>query len=364
MKKKISLVGLFLVLVLSLFLSACSSGKTSQSGEQPGEKSGETKKKIPTNLSFGTNPQGTAYNASATGVAGLLSEHSSVHISVSPYSGPNTYLPMVNDGEMDLALATSPTLKWAFEGDGGYENKNTNLRTILRGNLIDGAILVARADSGVKTTADLRGKRVASDFGAHKHIAQMVEVQLKSAGLTWDDVIPVPVSGTGAGEEALRDGRVDATFGGSLSAANTMENDASFGLNIINVADIAPEDIDKFPEDVLNDFREFVPGFQVTAQKGGIAEEEVTLTQYPIYFLASKEMSEDLVYEILDIIWEKYEELHGVHAWLKGWNKDGFLDETPATPYHEGAVRFFKDKGVWNDVVEKNHQALLEKDKN
>ncbi|MCL7748545.1 TAXI family TRAP transporter solute-binding subunit [Halalkalibacter alkaliphilus] len=365
MRRVKGLLLLMFLVVGSLFITACGVEKSESASGSEGQEENTSseaalEKKENVRLDFATNPSGSAYNASSAGIAGLINDKTDIHVTVTNHSGPDAYLPMLQESNVDLALATSPVLKWAYNGEENYSEPHENLRTILRGSMIDGAVLVVREDAGIETTADLKGKRVAADYGAHKHLELFVTIQLEAAGLTWDDVVPVPVSGAQQGTEALRDGRVDATFGGALTNAGTMEADSAIGLKILHVADVPPEELDSFPADIMQRFQEEVPGFQVVPKSGGIAgEEEYSVTAYPISLVTSAALGADHVYKILEAQWDYYEELHPVFSWLEEWHPDTYLDPDPAMPYHDGAVQFYKDKGVWTDELEEKQQELL-----
>jgi len=361
MKKQLWLAGLFL-LIFSIVLTGCSSENTNQSASNNKNQSlsgnGGGKK----NLSFASNPAGSAYNTVASGVSGVLSKHSSLQVAVKPFSGPGVFLPLLNEGQVQLGFGTNPTIGHAFQGikEMGFNEPQSKLRLILTGGSIDSVLLTVRKDSGIKSTKDLKGKRVASDYGTQKVLQALTEVQLESVGLSWDDVKQVPVTGTTDAMEALRNNRVDAVIGGSLTNSAAMEADASIGLLALNVADISPDQIDSFPQDILDKFNEKVPGFYVEIGKGGFVKEEVIMAKYPMSFITNEQLEADTIYEILDTLWENYQELHPIFAWLEDWKPETFFDETPDIPYHEGAIQFYKDKGVWTEEAEKNNQKLLD----
>lgn len=88
-------------------------------------------------------------------------------------------------------------------------------------------VLVARADSGIKSTADLKGKNIGTYVGTVTHYA--VAKYLESAGLTLDDINLLNV-----GSEAvtsLRNGDVDAVPLGRIVAQQLVNEGSAYILD-------------------------------------------------------------------------------------------------------------------------------------
>ncbi|MGI5883112.1 MAG: TAXI family TRAP transporter solute-binding subunit, partial [Dethiobacteria bacterium] len=62
---------------------------------------------------------------------------------------------------------------------------------------------------------------------------------------------------------------------------------------------------------------------------------------------------------IVEAIWENNEELSGIHPRLKEWTIDRFVSEQATLPYHPGAIKFYKDKGVWTEEMDALQESLL-----
>jgi len=69
-------------------------------------------------------------------------------------------------------------------------------------------------------------------------------------------------------------------------------------------------------------------------------------------------MSEDLAYELTKLFWEHQEEFASMVPWCNSF----ILEEAPTRaylPFHTGAVKYYKEKGVWSEEAETLRQELL-----
>jgi len=88
-----------------------------------------------------------------------------------------------------------------------YSVRHPNLRIIL--NVTEGLYrIVARRSAGIESVADLRGKRVATI--AQTSSGYFLHRMLAKEGLSFDDIVAVPLTPLSAMTEALRAGEVDA----------------------------------------------------------------------------------------------------------------------------------------------------------
>jgi len=72
---------------------------------------------------------------------------------------------------------------------------------------------------------------------------------------------------------------------------------------------------------------------------------------------------EDMAYLITKTLLESQKELTMVHSEGKEWTVSNTLKPPPA-PFHSGAIKYFKEKGLWTPDLEKFQEKLLRKGKN
>lgn len=345
---------LSVVLILAL-VTACSSGNGGSASNGQDQNEGQK------TISIGTPPVGASYNAVGSGLAKVISNNSSVRVTVKPSQGPSAWGPQLNKGEIQLGVASGPDLAWAFKGVKGYKKPMKNMRLLVRGNYLTATGIAVRKDSDINSVADLKGKKVATYPGAA--IGEMgVEATLVANGLTWDDVQKVPTPSLFEGMKALQDRRVDAAFAMTPKTPVSQQVHNQVGLRGPDLLDdYSAEDIDDVPQEIIDKLTSRIPGVKLTvAQPAGYLKEKTLGIKYPAEMVTSTHLSEDKAYEIMETLWNNYKKLHPVHVWLKSWTPEQMFDPNPTIPYHPGAVKFFKDKGLWNDKVDKIQKSLLE----
>lgn len=241
-------------------------------------------------------------------------------------------------GLRNSGFAQSDVAYWAYTGTGTMEGNEaaTDLRTIAA--LFEEHIhLVAMADSGIDSVADLAGKRVSLDEpGSGTYVdANLI---LEANGLSVDDLTAEALKGNAA-SEALRNGKIDAFFvvtGYPTGALVELASAAKIKLVPID-GDGAAALTDKYGFFAVSD----IP----TDAYEGVAG--VTTVAVGAQWFTSAKEDEELVYNITKALWnEESRKLLDVgHA--KG------KTITPATalagigvPLHAGAERFYKEAGL------------------
>jgi uncharacterized protein len=349
------------LVMLLVFMTACSGGNQTSSTNDNKDKGTETQSKdIKKNISIGTTPVGASINSVGNGIASVVSKNSDVRLTVKPFNGISGWGPSLDKGDIDLGSATAPELAWAFKGEQGF-NAMKNIRLLVRGNYIPVTGFVVREDSGINSNADLKGKRISSDYPGSASAVMLLEAVLAANGLSWDDVKKVPTTSLAAGFESLQNNRLDATYAMAPSTPIAQEVNNSVPLKSFSIIDgVKPSDIDSVPDETIEEFTSRVPGTRLTVVKpSGYIKEDTVGVEYPLQIVSSAHLTDDTVYLLLETLWAHYEELHPVHAWLQTWTPEQMFDPNPTVPYHPGAVKFFKDKGLWTDETDKIQAELI-----
>ena len=155
-------------------------------------------------------PPAGVFGIFATGVATFLSRATpDVEVSVAATGGSTENVRRLQAKDAEMALAFSSDVHEAYNGLEIFQGtRHTNLRAI--GLIFIGVShVVTFQDSGIRTAADLAGKRVAVGTPGSGTFATAERV-FRAIGI-WDRITRVPLLGAAAAA-ALQDGRADAFF--------------------------------------------------------------------------------------------------------------------------------------------------------
>jgi hypothetical protein len=227
---------------------------------------------------------------------------------------------------------------------------NKNIRILMMGTKLSVGLLV-RADSPIKSMKDIRGKRFTWEFPSFPPNIPVGLAALANAGLTIKDVSPVAVPEVVAGVRALMDGRVDVAIA-AIGMPIVTEADAKVGVRFLPWSQ-DPKDV-KAAQKVM-------PSGNVILVKPGPAgiKAETPVWSYPITVVASTKMADHVAYTLVKTWWEHYKDLWPIHRQLKGWAPELFVQDVATIPFHPGAIKFYREQGVWGSKQDKMQEQLL-----
>ena len=219
-----------------------------------------------------------------------------------------------------------------------------------------GSTGLATKKSGIKTPADLKGKTLIRVVGAAWSDLGL-RAQLAFAGLSYKDVKVVEVSSTGAEYKALAEGKGDYCTGSTTSPVTYEIAASPYGLTIV-----------PFPfedKEGWKRMRAIVPYYSPgwTEQGAGLKKGERVPT--PIYpwpvTTTIQRQSPDLVYAITKAIYDKMDAISKAYKPnLAMLPKRAIRPEaTVMAPFHIGAIKFFKEVGLWTKELDKANKKKL-----
>ena len=241
-------------------------------------------------------------------------------------------------GLRDSGFAQSDVAYWAYTGTGTMEGKPPAEKLRAIAALFPEHIhLVALADSGINSVADLKGKRVSLDEpGSGTYVdANLI---LEANGLSSDDVQAEALKG-GAASEALRNGKIDAFFVVAGYPTGSL-------VELASAVPIKLVPIDGAGAQALTEKYGFFSSSDIPAgtYKG---VDGITTVAVGAQWLTSADEPEELIYEITKALWnDKTRKLLDVgHAKGKVITLESALDGI-GIPLHPGAERFYREAGL------------------
>lgn len=303
---------------------------------------------------------GGGYHSTAAGVAKVLSEDGGMTATVKPFGKTSSWMPLLQRGEIEFGMTSGEDAAWAYKGAQIYPRPVDKLRLVVFGNRVAAAPLVVRKDSGIETLDDLKGKRV-YEVPGNLVVELNIEAMLNSVDLAMDDVDRVPVSSTRQGSELLRQNRLDATYGAAAQTPYIVELDRTVPLTALSYGKLDPSAGDAITPEMQAKLKELLPGSALYVQKAGAGyhTKDVVIIAFGLNLVSSTEVSEDTVYNVTKTLFENADKLHGIFPWLDQWTPETMFVEDQVAPYHDGAVKYFKEAGLWTDAAEARQQELL-----
>jgi TRAP transporter TAXI family solute receptor len=224
----------------------------------------------------------------------------------------------------------------AATGTGNYKRAYPSVRVAMGGVFPFTVGILVRDKSDIKQVSDLKGKRMAWDFGGHAINQTWQNAMMEMGGVKPSDVTQVRVSNLNDGIRGVPEGKVDATISalgiGIVEEVNAMEPIRFLSLPNTEAANNA---IKPFGASVVKSG----PG---TGVKG-----ETYVLGYPLQLVSSTKVSEKTVYTMVKAWWDNLAELETLHPLFKRWSKDHQALTNFTVPYHPGAIKFYKEAGVW-----------------
>jgi TRAP transporter TAXI family solute receptor len=302
-------------------------------------------------LTIGSNPAGTHVYAVAAGLAKVLQENGGIRTTIRPFSGSSVYLPLMQRGEIGLGLNTSIDSYLSFSGLPPYEQPMRNLRMIAMIFPLP-IMYMVRADSDIRRIEDLRGRNVVIEFRAIAAMGQLHTGILATGGLTPDDVNPVIVAGLPESMDMLSQGRADAVPTG-INTALALQVNASIpsGIRYITMGADEPRLAEIMPgaAPVTIEPSQGEPGIFEPIRVAGVTD----------LLNTSVAMSEERVYEITRTIIESWEELRRDYSQISDTTLEQAVPSDIVHPYHAGAVRYYREAGMWTPAHQESQDRLL-----
>jgi TRAP transporter TAXI family solute receptor len=245
-------------------------------------------------------------------------------------------LNLLQAGRGEIAFTLGDSLSDAYKGDAeaGFATPLKKLRGIagIYPNYIQ---IVASADSGIKTLADLKGKRVS--VGAPKSGTELnARAVLKAAGLSYKDLGKVEYLPFGESVELMKNRQLDVTLQSAGLGVSALRDLAS-AMKIVVV---------EIPADVVAKVGD--PAYQPAMIPANTYEgqtKDVPSIAIQNFLVTHEGVPTETVYKMTKALWENLDALVAAHAAGKGIKKETAIKGMPV-PLHPGAEKYYREVGM------------------
>ncbi|MCJ8140051.1 TAXI family TRAP transporter solute-binding subunit [Falsirhodobacter halotolerans] len=312
---------------------------------------------LPKTLAVTSYDVGAASYNQAVALGTALGNAYDTSLRVLPATSDVARLIPVRQGRVQFGIVGSESFN-AAEGTEAFSAPEIGpqpLRMLVGSNSDNCFTMALRGDAGIESVADLRGKRVASVVGAPA-LQSNVAGFLAFGGLSWEDVVPVEVASFGASWEALINDQVDAITTITTTGLAQQAASSPSGLKWLPLPAWDTEGWARL--------QAIKPQFSPrngTLGPNLSVEHPVACAGFPFpVVVAYPEQDADLAYNLTKAINEQFDNYVKIEPAMVGWAPDR-QDFQWVLPYHEGAIRYWKEVGLWTDEAQANNDMLVQR---
>ncbi|AKS46952.1 hypothetical protein SAMN05444287_2076 [Octadecabacter temperatus] len=262
-----------------------------------------------------------------------------VRCSVESTGGSVYNINTIREGELEFGVAQSDWQYHAYNGTSRFEESGAfeGLRAVFSVHP-EPFTVVARADSGITSFADLQGKRVNIGNPGSGQRGTM-EVLMEALGWTTDDFALATELKASEQSAALCDNQIDAmvyTVGhpsGSISEATTACDSVLVEVSGDVVAQLIEE----------NSF------YRSATIPGGMYrgnDEDVMTFGVGATFVSSADVSEDVVYTLVKSVFDNIDDFRGLHPAFANLEPADMASAGLSAPLHDGAAKYYEEAGL------------------
>ena len=248
---------------------------------------------------------------------------------------PAENLNLLQAGRGELAFTLGDVLSDAWRGDeeAGFKTPLNKLRGLSAtyNNYIQ---IVARADSGIRTVADLKGKRVS--VGAARSGTELnARAILRAAGLSYKELAKVEYLPFGQSAELMKERQLDATLQSVRLGAASI-HDLATSLKVVVVP---------IPADIVAKVGDAYQPAMIPANTYQGQTTDVPTAAIPNFLVTQSDVSDELAYLMTKALYDNLDMLYATHTAAKAIKRENAVKGMPV-PLHPGAEKYYREVGV------------------
>lgn len=272
-------------------------------------------------------------------IANAVSQPGKLVVTAQASNGSVANVNAIAGGALESGFSQADVATWAQKGTGIYEGKPNVPSLRLIANLYPESVhIVARKGAGIKTVADLKGKRVALDEPGSGTLVN-ARLILAAYDVKEGDIKPEYIKPNQAGDK-MKDGALDAFFfvGGAPAGAIAELASSGAGIELIPIDGPQAEGLR-----MASPF--FAPDTIPADTYKGVAA--VKTLSVGAQWVTSDKADPAVVYEIVKALYGDAAQkmLSAGHAKGKLITKENAV-KGAGIPFHPGAEKFYREAGL------------------
>ncbi|WP_068809329.1 TAXI family TRAP transporter solute-binding subunit [Thauera phenolivorans] len=292
-------------------------------------------------VTIGTGGVTGVYYAAGGAICRLMNKDRAQHgirCSVESTGGSVYNVNTIKGGELDFGVAQSDVQYNAVKGTGQFKDAGAmaDLRAVFAIHP-EPLTVLARADAGVSKMEDFKGKRFNVGNPGSGQRATM-DMLLPALGMKTSDFSLVSELKPDEHGAALCDNKIDGfAYVVGHPAANIQDPTTTCGAKLVNITGPA---VDKLVADH--------PYFAEVEIPGGMyaGNPEATKTFGVVAsFVSSSKVPADTVYALVKAVFDNFEDFKKLHPAFANLKPEHMIKDGLSAPLHEGAVKYYKEKG-------------------
>ena len=290
-------------------------------------------------VGIGTTKGGATAQVTAA-IAKVVSAHAGLQMRPQPYANTSQYIPVVNSGKLEFAASNIFQLTFALNGTGMSEGRpNPNLRMVATLMPFRVAFFVSEK-SGIGSFAGLNGKRVPGfkqrALGSYLLLGTAANLNVGTAGWNFVQVPNFPRMWDG-----FKRGTLDTALA-AVGSKPTRDMKAARGaLRILPIN----EDRDSVARMRRHLPQSYVIEMKANPKLPGLGR-DANIMAFDYTLWAHKDVKDDTVYRVARTMHERADDLRAAAPLWRGF-KTADMAKKVGIAYHPGAIRFYREKGLW-----------------
>ncbi|MDO4787127.1 MAG: TAXI family TRAP transporter solute-binding subunit [Fretibacterium sp.] len=291
--------------------------------------------KVSGSFLMGTGSATGNYYAFGNALAQVVNKHTGSNITVSSTGGSVENVRLLKKADIEMSLVQTDVNNYALNGIEQFADGAVKNFSAVAACYPEMVQIVASRASGIKSVADMRGKRIcvgAVGSGYEVAARQILGIY----GMNYDDIDERFLSQSEA-KNALQDDQIDAFFMCSgYPNANVTELSLTGRIDVISIDDEhVGMLLEKYP---------FYAAFTTPDDQYKLGH-PVTSVAVMSMLVALNDLDENDVYAITAAIYENLDEIRAVNKKAEHMSLENPFRGIPGN-VHPGAARFYEEKGL------------------